>query len=79
MDILGVEARVDALRPRVTWSAPDVLRVTVPVFAFMKIRTLHAYGVRVDLHFDPDDMAARARWLREQDLPPDLPDDRDHS
>jgi hypothetical protein len=42
-------------RPRIAWSAPNVLRVTVPNLSDLKVLTRHADGVDVDLHFDPDD------------------------
>jgi hypothetical protein len=78
VDILGVDTggNVDE-RPLVVWSAPNMLRVTVEVRAYLKILTRHAYGARVDLRFDPDDPAARAEVLRERHDDPDPPDDVD--
>lgn len=58
-------------RPIIAWSAPNVLRVTVPMESFLKILTRHAEGVRVDLHFDPDDPTGRAAWLKEIGHSPD--------
>jgi hypothetical protein len=54
-------------RPRIAWSAPNVLRVTVPNLSSPTIVALHLDGVTVDLHYDPDDPVARAKWQRELD------------
>jgi hypothetical protein len=62
-------------RPLVAWSASNVLRITVPLRSLLNILTRQAGGVRVDIHFDPDDLAARAAWLKQTNLPPDPPDD----
>lgn len=60
-------------RPGVVWSAPNVLRITVPLYSYSTIVTRQAGGVRVDVRFDPDDLPARAAWLTKQGLPPDPP------
>lgn len=62
-------------RPLVAWSASNVLRITVPLYSYLNILTRKVDGVRVDIHFDPDDPAARAAWLKQTDQSPDLPDD----
>jgi hypothetical protein len=49
---------------RIAWSAPNVLRVTVPNLSSPDIDTLHLDGVSVDLHYDPDDPVARAKWQK---------------
>jgi hypothetical protein len=54
-------------RPRIAWSAPNVLRVTVPNLSSPTIVASHLDGVAVDLHYDPDDPVARAKWQRELD------------
>ncbi len=51
-------------RPRIAWSAPNVLRVTVPNLSLPAIVALHLDGVMVDLHYDPDDPVARAKWQK---------------
>jgi hypothetical protein len=76
IDLLGVDTGGNAdERPRLVWSAPNMLRVTVPVQSFLKVLTRHAEGVQVDVHFDPDDPVARAAWLKQTGLPPDPADD----
>ena len=58
-------------RPRVAWTAPDVLQVTVPNRSFLKVLTREFDGVRVDLRFDPDDPADRAAWRLRYGMSPD--------
>ena len=75
-DLLGVETQGDNdFRPRIAWSAPYVLRVTVPNTSRLKVLARHADGVQVDVHFDPDDPAARATaraaWLKQIGDSPD--------
>jgi hypothetical protein len=62
-------------RPHIAWSAPNVLRVTVPLHSLLNILTRQAAGVRVDIHFDPDDPTARAVWLKQTDQSPDPSED----
>jgi hypothetical protein len=62
-------------RPSVAWAAPNVLRITVPLHSLLHILTRQAGGVRVDIHFDPDDPAARAAWLKQTNQSPDPPED----
>jgi hypothetical protein len=50
-------------RPRLTWTAPDVLQVTVPNLSVIVVKLLAFEGARLDLRFDPADPAARANWL----------------
>jgi hypothetical protein len=74
--LVGVETDgIADERPHTAWSAPNVLRVTVPLRSFLNITTKQAEGVRVDIHFDPDDPAARAAWLKQTNQSPDPPDD----
>jgi len=76
IDVLGVDTGGnDSERPRVAWSAPNVLRVTVFQYAILKVLTRQAEGIQVDVHFDPVDPAARAIWLEQHGLPPDQLDD----
>ena len=56
-------------RPRLAWTAPDILQVTIPNPFYLKVLTRQFDGVRVDLRFDPDDPAAKNAWLREHNLP----------
>ena len=65
----------DQQRPYIAWSAPNVLRVTLPLHSLLHIPTRQADGVHVDIHFDPDDPAARAAWLKQTDQSPDPPAD----
>jgi len=71
-DLLGVDTGAhEDDRPRLAWTAPDVLQVTVPNRSFLKVLTRQFDGVRVDLRFDPDDPADRAAWRRKYGMSPD--------
>lgn len=71
-DLLGVDTggHHDE-RPRLAWTAPDVLQVTVYDHSYLKVLTREFGGVRVDLRYDPDDPADRAAWLREHGMEPE--------
>lgn len=72
-DLLGVQTGAhEDERPRVVWTAPDVLQVTVHDHSYLKVLTRQFDGVRVDLRFDPDDSADRAAWRRAHGMSPDL-------
>jgi len=72
VDLLGVDTGAhEDERPRLAWTAPDVLQVTVPNRSFLKVLTRQFDGVRVDLRFDPDDPADRAAWRRKYGMSPD--------
>jgi len=76
IQVLGVDTGGhEDERPVIAWSAPNVLRVTVPLHSLLNILTRQADGVHVDIHFDPDDPAARAAWLKQTDQSPDPSDD----
>jgi hypothetical protein len=65
INLLWIDTRGhDEDRPRIAWSSSNVLRVTVPNISIIKVPTRHAGGIDVDLHFEPDDPAARAAWLK---------------
>lgn len=69
IDLLAVETGGnDKERPRITWSGPTTLRATVAYLVDLRVMTLHAQGVEVDLHLDPDDPPAVTAWLREKGL-----------
>ena len=51
-------------RPRIVWTAPNVLRVTVPNISYLNVLRRDFDGVHIDLRYDPDDPAARAAWRR---------------
>jgi hypothetical protein len=55
IDLLGVDTtgEVDG-RPVAVWSAPNILRVTVPLRSQLTITTTQVDGIHVDVHFDPD-------------------------
>ena len=54
IELLGVDTGGhNDERPRVVWSGPNVLRVTVGLYSYLKVLTRKAEGVQVDLHFDP--------------------------
>ena len=57
-------------RPRLAWTAPDVLQVTVPNRSFLKVLMREFDGVRMDLRFDPDDPADRAAWRLKHGMSP---------
>ena len=56
----------DKERPRIAWSGPTTLKVTVAHLVDLRVITLHEQGVEVDLHLDPDDPPAVTAWLREK-------------
>jgi len=59
-DILGVDTGGhDDERPRIAWTAPDVLQVTIPNRTYLKVLTLEYGGVRIDLRYDLDDPKAK--------------------
>ncbi len=71
-DLLGVDTGAhEDERPRLEWTAPDVLQVTVPNRSFLKVLTREFGGVRVDLRFDPDDPADRTAWRLKYGMSPD--------
>ena len=43
--------------------------------SYLNVLTRQAEGIHVDIHFDPDDAAARAAWLKQAGRSPDPPDD----
>ncbi len=49
--------------PRIAWTAPTTLRVTVPNLTPIYKPVRHVDGVDIEIGFDPDDPAARAAWL----------------
>lgn len=56
--------------PRISWMSADELRVTAPNRSYLSNRR-HAYrGVRIDLHFDPDEPAAYAARLKRHNAAP---------
>jgi|GEM_PF-5445308 hypothetical protein len=72
VDLLGVDTGGHAAeRPRLRWTGPNTLQVTVPNLSFLKVLARRVGPVSVDLRFDPPDPAARAGWLRDRNLPPD--------
>ena len=65
-DLLGVNTGGhEDDRPRLAWTAPDVLQVTIPNPLYLKVLARQFGGVRVELRFEPDDPADRAAWLRQ--------------
>ncbi len=71
-DLLGVDTGGhEDERPRLAWTAPDVLQVTVYDHSYLKVLTRRFGGVRVNLRYDPDDPADRAAWRRERGMSPD--------
>lgn len=58
----------DKERPRIAWSGPTTLRVTVAHLVDLRVMTLHAQGVEIDLHLDPDNPPVVTAWLREKGL-----------
>ncbi len=71
-ELLGVDTGGhEDERPRLAWTAPDVLQVTVYDHSYLKVLTRQFDGVRVDLRFDPDNPADRTAWRREHGMSPD--------
>ena len=60
----------DDERPRVLWTAPNVLQVTVYARSYLKLLTRQVGPVHIDLRFDPPDPAARAGFLHEMHMDP---------
>jgi hypothetical protein len=61
-DILGVgTGGLDDERPRIAWTAPAVLQVTIPDRTYLKVGTLEYDGIRIDLRYDLNDVGSRAR------------------
>ena len=52
-----------AERPRLAWTAPHILRVTVNARSWLKLNTRDVGPIHIDLRFDPPDPAARAEFL----------------
>ena len=53
-DVLGVDSGgYDDARPRIAWTAPDVLQVTVPSNFYRVLQTLEYDGILIDLRIDP--------------------------
>lgn len=70
--LLGVDTGGhDDGRPRLVWTAPDVLQVTVYDRSYLNVLTREFGGVRVDLRYDPDNPANRAAWRREHGMSPE--------
>ena len=70
--LLGVDTGGhDDERPRLAWTAPDVIQVTVYDRSYLKVLTRGFGGVRVDLRYDPDDPADRAAWRRGHGMSPE--------
>ena len=57
-------------RPRVAWSAPNVLLVTVPAKSELQVLKRQVGDVRVDLKYEPT-YATRTAWLKQDGLQPD--------
>jgi hypothetical protein len=56
IDLLRVDTGGDIDdRPRVAWSAPNGLQVTVPLYDYLRLRYTSVEGLQVDVRFDPDD------------------------
>jgi len=70
--LLGVDTggHEDA-RPILTWTAPDVLQVTIPHSFYLKISMRRFDSIRVKLRFQSDDPAERAARKRQLDMVPD--------
>jgi hypothetical protein len=61
-DVLGVDTGGhDIERPRIAWTAPDVLQVTVPSNGYPEVRTLEYDGILIDLRIDPGNAEERTR------------------
>jgi len=58
-------------RPRLVWTAPDILQVTVYDHSYLWVVKRQFGGVRLDLRYDPDDPADRAAWRREHGMSPE--------
>ncbi len=69
--ILDVDIGSEDERPRVSWTASNVLRITVPNRSDLYVVRRNYQGVWIDLRFDPDDRAARDTWLKENNMQPD--------
>jgi hypothetical protein len=60
INLLGVDTNGNVSeRPRVTWTAPNALQVTVPLEDYLRFRNRSVEGLQVDIRFDPDDPMVR--------------------
>lgn len=57
-------------RPRVVWTASNVLQVTVPSRSYLSVIRRSYQGIWIDLRFDPD-RATRDAWLEKYGMQPD--------
>lgn len=60
MDAIGMGGAA----PRILWTSPKKLAVTVPNISDIKLERTEFSSVQIDLHFDPPDPAARKAWLK---------------
>jgi len=58
-------------RPRTRWLSPQKLEITVPNLSLVGLKRSSYEGVEVVVKYEPDDPAARERWLRGLGLAPD--------
>ncbi len=57
-------------RPRIAWSAPNTLLITLPARSNLRVLTRQVGDVRIDLKFSPN-YATRKAWLRNYGMDPD--------
>jgi hypothetical protein len=75
IDLLGVDTGGDASnRPRVAWSAPNGLQVTVGLSDYLDFRNRSVEGLQVDVRFDSDDPRLKVICSGQTDRPPDPAD-----
>jgi hypothetical protein len=58
-------------QPRLEWLSTTQLQITIPNLSLIGLRKTEHAGVQIELRFDPDDPAGRAKWRKERGLPPE--------
>jgi hypothetical protein len=75
INLLGVDTHGDASnRPRIAWSAPNGLQVTVPLSDYLRLRNTWVEGLQVEVRFDPDDPLVEQICRGQIGRPPDPAD-----
>ncbi|HVA13942.1 MAG TPA: hypothetical protein VNF99_11880, partial [Stellaceae bacterium] len=69
-DVFAIEEDGDpAYHPVLRWLTPRELRITVPNKSLIGLQKSSYEGVDIVVKFEPDEPAARARWLKSLGLP----------
>jgi len=73
-EIISVDVDGHEGRPRIAWTAPNVLQVTVQELSYFTIKLCNYGDIRVDLRMEPPAHPEfRDEWLRTYHLSPERP------